>query len=114
MKAGVALILFLLLGTAAAAAPAEPDQAWYKQVSRLIAHSQNYPRSAQIRGEEGTTRLKISLAADGTITTVELAASSGSAILDRQARATLNEIGKLPSPPGGPRTLSVPIVWRLN
>jgi len=114
VKSGAALIFFLLLGTPAAAAPAQSDQAWHTQVSRLIAHSQNYPRSAQIRGEEGTTRLKISLSADGTITTVELAASSGSPILDRQAQATLREIGKLPSPPGGPRTLSVPIVWRLN
>lgn len=92
----------------------EVPKAWITSVANLIAKYQTYPRSAQIRGEEGTTQLRISLAADGTVNQVELAASSGSAILDRQAQSVVTSIGKFPAPPAGFNKLSVPIVWRLN
>jgi protein TonB len=54
------------------------------------------------------------LAADGKINQVQLTQSSGSDILDREARSVVTGIGRLPAPPAGVTTLLVPIVWRLN
>jgi periplasmic protein TonB len=114
VKKLVVLTLLASLATATAAQAAETAGNWQSMVARMIAKSQTYPRSAQIRGEEGTTRLKINLAADGKIAGVELLASSGSSILDREAQSIISNMGKLPPPPSGVHALTVPIVWRLN
>jgi len=114
VKRFFALTLLASLATATAAPGATAAGGWQSAVARLIAKNQTYPRSAQIRGEEGTTRLKVSLAADGKISTVETMVSSGSMILDREAHAIISSIGKFPPPPSGVHTLTVPIVWRLN
>lgn len=114
MRAIATLSLLLTLLAATPAKAADAVDGWGAAVVRLIARNQNYPRSAQIRGEEGTTRLKINLMPDGKIAGVELAASSGSAILDREAQAVVSGMGKLPRPPAGVKNLTVPIVWRLN
>lgn len=114
MKRIARLFPLLTLLFAAPVSAAEVPAAWQNAVARMIAQKQTYPRSAQIRGEEGTTRLRITLAADGRINGVDLAASSGSAILDHQAESVVTSIGKLPRPPAGVSTLFIPIVWRLN
>lgn len=108
------LCLTVSVFAAAPAVAGNPSAQWQGTVARLIASHQNYPRSAQIRGEEGVSRVRISLAPDGHIGQVDLAASSGSAILDREAQSIINTIGKFPPPPAGVKSLLVPIVWRLN
>jgi periplasmic protein TonB len=108
------LALLLSAFATTPALSADAPTSWQGAVARLIAGKQSYPRSAQIRGEEGTTRLRIALNPDGKVNQVELAASSGSAILDREAQSVVSAIGKFPPPPAGTRTLLVPIVWRLN
>lgn len=96
-------------------AVAEPStEVWRIAVSRLIASRQNYPRSAELRHQQGTTRLRLALAANGRISEIDVIESSGSPILDLEARATINGIGKLPAPPAGIKTLTVPIIWRLD
>ena len=107
--------MFVLLSAVASAGwCADVPAQWQGAVVRLIASHQNYPRSAQLRGEQGTTKLRIALNPDGKIGQVDLAVSSGSAILDREAQATVASIGKFPPPPAGVTSLMVPIVWRLN
>jgi TonB family C-terminal domain len=111
------IIASLVLLSSLAATPAlsaDAPSSWGTAVARMIASRQNYPRSAQIRGDEGITRVRITIQGDGKISQVELAASSGSAILDREAQSMISAIGKLPSPPAGLHTFLVPIVWRLN
>lgn len=105
------LIVAALLSPAIA--NAEPAT-WKSSVANLIASHQTYPRSAQIRGQEGTTRLRVAFAATGQISQVELVESSGSAILDREAQSMLTGLGRLPAPPSGLSSIVVPIVWRLN
>ena len=114
MKKITALTLLLSSFAATPALSADKPTNWQIAVARLIAEKQSYPRSAQIRGEEGTTRLRIALNPDGKVNQVELATSSGSAILDREAQSVVSTIGKFPPPPAGVRNLLVPIVWRLN
>ena len=87
---------------------------WPQQVARIVASKQTYPRTAQMRGEEGTAKVKIYVYAGGTIERAELVAASGSATLDREALSLPTKVGSLPPPPGGPTSLTLPITWRLN
>src|SRR3546814_3970253 len=57
--------------------------------------------AAQMRGDEGTAKVKVNVTADGSIGSVELVAPSGSSVLDREALALPAKVGKFPPPPGG-------------
>ena len=99
---------------ASAALPALADTAdWNKQVARIIAAKQVYPHTAQMRGEEGTAKVKIFVGADGTVQKSELVAPSGSQILDKEALALPGKAGNLPAPPGGATTVTLPLTWKL-
>lgn len=86
---------------------------WQKQVARLIASKQTYPRTAQMRGEEGTAKVKVFVGADGSVQKIEMVTPSGSAALDKEALALPAKAGNLPAPPGGATTLVLPLVWKL-
>lgn len=86
---------------------------WNRQVSRIIASKQTYPRSAQMRGEEGTARVKVYVGSSGAIERTELVAPSGSATLDKEALAMPTRAGSVPPPPGGATALVVPVTWKL-
>lgn len=109
---------FALLSIASCCAVSAPalaqSPAWMQQVARIVASKQTYPRTAQMRGEEGTAKVKIYVNAGGAIERAELVAASGSATLDREALAIPTKVGTLPAPPGGPTSLTLPITWRLN
>ena len=111
MKIAGLLIATAVLGAGTHVSAETP---WPDAVARIIAKRQSYPRSAEIRGDQGTTRVKIFCNSDGAIARVQLTQSSGSPILDRQAQEVIANIGRLPPPPEGVTTLLVPIVWRLN
>src|SRR5690606_7850614 len=66
---------------------------WKSTVTRLIAAQHSYPRSAQIRGDEGIAKVRINIDAGGKITGVELVQPTGSQILDREAVRIPHKIG---------------------
>ena len=105
------------LGLVAAAClthPAHGQSAeWIKLVTRTIASKQTYPKAAQARGEEGTAKVKIYVAASGAVERAELVAPSGSTALDREALALPSRTGTFPPPPGGATSVTVPITWKL-
>ncbi|MBF9153142.1 energy transducer TonB [Novosphingobium jiangmenense] len=102
------------IALAGAAMPAMAQSAeWQKQVTRIIASKQTYPRTAQMRGEEGTARVKVYIGASGAVERTELVAPSGSATLDKEALAMPTRAGSVPPPPGGAATLIVPVTWKL-
>lgn len=107
----------LLAGLAALAVSIVPAHAqsadWIKNVARAIAAKQTYPRTAQMRGEEGTARVKVFISASGAVERTELVAPSGSATLDKEALALPTRAGSLPPPPGGATSVTVPITWKL-
>lgn len=107
----------IILGAAAAIALTAPAFAqsadWSKQVARVIASKQTYPRTAQMRGEEGTAKVKVFVGADGSIEKTELVASSGSQTLDREALALPAKAGSLPAPAGGATSVVLPFTWKL-
>jgi protein TonB len=112
------LTVFGLAGLAAVpahAATATVDPAWGRRVAQLISANYSYPRSAQLRGEQGKAKIKIAIAASGKVLGVELVQSTGSAILDREAVRIPMKVGAFPAPPtGNPIDLTFPITWRID
>lgn len=78
--------------------PAGPDPSQYN----IPPH---YPRDAVQRGQQGTVRLSVVVATDGTALSVDVAGSSGYPILDRAAR---NAVAKWRFRPGRDGGLAVP------
>jgi protein TonB len=99
----------------AASAPAHAvDPGWTRKVSQLISANYSYPRSAQLRGEQGSAKIKIGFSASGKVLSVNLVKSTGSAILDREAVRIPTKIGSFPPPPTGATEMIFPITWRIN
>ena len=105
VAAGVSLVL-------APSAMAQSND-WVRQAARQIATKQTYPHVAQMRGEEGTAKVKIFVGVDGSVQRTELVAPSGSSTLDREALALPARAGTLPAPPGGATAVTLPITWKL-
>lgn len=106
---GLAALTLTATATSAFAQSAD----WQRQVARIIASKQTYPRTAQMRGEEGTARVKIHVGAGGQVERTELVAPSGSSSLDKEALAMPTRAGALPPPPGGATAIVVPFTWKL-
>jgi protein TonB len=105
-----AMIAATLLGSAV---PAFAQSDWQHSVARIIASRQTYPHMAQMRGEEGTAKVKVYIAANGSVEKTELVGPSGSATLDKEAIALPARVGTLPAPPGGATTVVLPLTWKL-
>ncbi len=107
----IAVALTALTMTMSSAFAQSPD--WQRQVARIIASKQTYPRTAQMRGEEGTARVKVYIGSGGAIERTELVSPSGSTTLDKEALAMATRAGSVPPPPGGATTVVVPVTWKL-
>ena len=104
-----------LAAVAAHAATATVDPIWGRKVSQLISANYSYPRSAQLRGEQGKAKIKIAISGTGKVLGVELVQSTGSAILDREAVRIPTKVGSFPPPPAGNTVeLTFPITWRIE
>jgi protein TonB len=106
MQFNASLLKKLPLALAASLAVVAPAHAespeWAKQVLRIFASKQTYPSTAQMRGEEGTARVKVYIGADGSVQKAELVAGSGSAALDKEAVAVPAKVGHVPAPAAAP------------
>jgi protein TonB len=104
-----------LLGMSAATPAIAADEGWAKKVAQLVSANYSYPRSAQLRGDEGSARVSITVAGNGKVVSVDLIKSTGSPILDREAVRIPMKVGTYPAPPGGANTkITVPITWRMD
>ena len=91
------------------------DPAWKSKVSQLIKANYSYPRSAQLRGEQGEAKIRIAFSGSGKVLSVNLVQSTGSAILDREAVRIPMKVSTFPAPPGGANTdIVFPITWRIQ
>ncbi len=109
----------LLAATALIAFAAQParaaDSDWPQKVAKLIGDGYSYPRSAQLRGDQGTAKVKITISGAGKVVSVDLVQATGSAILDREAVRIPTKVGNFPAPPNGAnKTIIVPITWRMS
>lgn len=112
----VALLAVTGLTAFAATGPAQAaDPGWQRKVFQLISANYSYPRSAQLRGEQGNAKIKIAFSGAGKVLSVALVQSTGSAILDREAVRIPMKVGSFPAPPTGTNTdIVFPISWRID
>jgi protein TonB len=73
-----------------------------------------YPRIAERRKLQGKTVVQMNLSADGDVIQVLVAESSGKDVLDDAAVKIVRKSLPLPKPPLGVRTITVPVVFRLQ
>ncbi len=109
IKLGAALLAAIVITPSAFAA----DPVWTGKVRKLIAAKQSYPAPAQDRNEQGTATIKLNVAADGKLQSVELLQTSGSRTLDREAVTLPNKVGAFPAP-GADTSLTLPLTWKLG
>lgn len=87
-------------------------------LAREFAKHKQYPRIAQMRGWQGTVRVKLEVDASGAVTSSTISESSGHEALDKQALEMVKKASPLPSPPetlrGRPFTVTVPVLFRLE
>ncbi|MFC5301748.1 energy transducer TonB [Azospira restricta] len=98
--------------TPAAAPPAKAAARQVRAAQKKLAEHLYYPPEAIARGLEGEARLILTLAADGGIADVRLAASSGHRLLDDAAVKAAWAIGRLPGVTA--RELILPVIFRLQ
>lgn len=83
-------------------------------VRAAILRRRAYPRAAQRRGWQGKAVLALSIGADGGLTGLSLAQSSGRAALDDAALGAARAASPFAPPPAGAVRFSVPIVFSLR
>ncbi len=106
----------------AAAEPAKPDpkvkEAYLQYLRQTIDERKIYPKNAKRLRQTGIVMVKFTLMAEGTITNVAIADSSGFELLDQAASDLLKDISRvrpLPQELGHePLTLSIPIQYTLR
>lgn len=109
----LAIALLAVLGSATPAQAADP--AFEAKIFKLVTAFYSYPRSAELRQEQGRARVRIVISASGKPTSIELVESTGSQILDREALRIPSRVGTFPTPPGGSSyTVIVPIRWQIS
>ena len=111
-----ALLTVAALTGLVAAVPAHAnDPGWRRKVAQLISANYSYPRSAQLRGEQGRAKIKIAISGTGKVLSVNLVQSSGSAILDREAVRIPMKVGSFPPPPTRSNVeLTYPINFQID
>lgn len=79
---------------------------------KKLAQHLYYPPAAVAQGIEGEVRLLVAVDADGVVTDVQVAASSGHPLLDNAAQKAAWAMGRVAGTP--PRQLLLPVVFRLQ
>ena len=94
--------------------PAQPRELKGRALDTALAaltREEFYPREAIARGLEGRVILLLSLDAGGRVSGIEVASSSGHALLDDAALRAATRIAQLP---GGRRQVLLPVDFRLQ
>ncbi len=118
-----ALTATALLAIGILSAPTQPASAtdistWQRQIAKVVAKKQVYPRSALQREIEGQAKVKVTVDRTGKIANYEIIQSTGSTVLDRAVPRLMARIDPLPAPPADAEdnklTFILPLAWVLQ
>lgn len=108
-------------GQAGAAGAADPKlvDLYNARVMGWLERHRRYPRSAQLRNQQGTVQLEFSLDGDGQVVSWRIVRPSGISALDRETERMIEAASPFPPPPPeileqGRKSFVIPIVFRLN
>ena len=87
---------------AGSAATANNGAAWMGKLKQWWDQHSFYPGEASQTNEGGSVRVRIVIAADGQVTSIEVVQGSGSSVLDLAALAVFRNARLPPFPPGTP------------
>jgi protein TonB len=87
---------------------------WAARVSAYLARNKRYPADALARGIGGTASIAFTVDADGRVTSVRLARSSGNASLDRESQELVRRAAPFPPPPQGKASITVPVNFNVR
>lgn len=88
---------------------------WQKKLFRHIGHNKFYPAEARKKGQKGEALIAFTLDAEGRISHVRIARSSGRPLLDQAALDTMRKSDPAPRPPSsGTMALEIPIRFALK
>ncbi|QFT55414.1 energy transducer TonB [Microbulbifer sp. THAF38] len=91
---------------------------WQNQLQAHLERRKRYPRSAQIRRQQGIPWVRFTIDRQGKVLNVELHKPSGFATLDREVVALVRRAEPLPKPPqdipGATLTMAVPIEFFIR
>lgn len=112
----VAIALTFAFGATSMSASAEDMTSWKKAVAKKVAKKQKYPRAALAREIEGKAKVRLIVAADGSISSHEIVQETGQAILDKEIVKLVGRLNPLPALPEDRTELSfvLPLSWTLN
>lgn len=83
-------------------------------IGHLSRHKQ-FPAEARSRGDTGVAAVTFSISGSGAVTSVRLARSSGSSILDHEAQAMVRRASPFPPPPSGQSmSFTAPVNFNLR
>lgn len=83
-------------------------------IAHLSRHKQ-FPAEARNRGDTGVASVTFSISGSGAVTSVRLARSSGSSILDHEVQAMVRRASPFPPPPSGQSmSFTAPINFNLR
>jgi len=115
------IIALIALSAAVVMTPANPARAddysaWKKSLMQKLAEEFRYPKSAVRRGVEGRAKVKLIVAADGSITAHEVTQATGEKVLDRELPKLVARLNPLSALPAGKNSLTVeiPVNWALQ
>lgn len=112
----VAIALTFAFGAVSTSASASDMNSWKKAVAKKVAKKQKYPRAALAREIEGKAKVRLVVAADGSISSHEVVQETGQAILDKEIGKLVQRLNPLPALPEDRTELSfvLPLSWTLN
>lgn len=90
---------------------------WEGRVMAKLERHRRYPNAARARREQGVAHIRVSLARDGSVLSLALEQSSGSAMLDQAALDTFRRATPLPAVPEArkaPLELSFPVEFFMR
>lgn len=89
-------------------------EAYRQSISVQVMRHMQYPRVAVARKWEGKTIVQIQLSSNGEVTQVSVSKESGYKALDDAAIRMVKRSFPLPKPPRGVRTVTVPVVFKIQ
>lgn len=111
-----AVAMTFLFSAASTPAQADDMKSWKIKVVKAVAKNQRYPRSAIAREIEGKAKVRLVVAADGSITSHEIVEETGQSVLDREIPKLVEKLNPLPALPDGQTEMSfvLPLNWTLK